>query len=220
MSRLIITLVTPKYRELHELTYPNLVKYAVKCDAVLRVIEVVDYDTVPPHFEKYALLEEAQQSMANRILYIDADVYVRDDAPNVFKVFDGNAMFNESVHNWPNIVNHSLNWIEQELGPVDRGQYYNTGVMLFRRKDLVTLTNALRHITFKCGPCFEQDQLNYEIQKAGIVIEGMPRPWNTFCDPHYFGTERMLEAYFLHGNCVRGVKEKLTLLRKFVEAYP
>ena len=93
MNLILTIAVGDAYQRMSALTHPAIKKYAEKIGADFQCITESDCST--PHwakFEIYNLLNKYE-----RILYIDTDILVREDTPNLFEIVPQNelGMFNE-----------------------------------------------------------------------------------------------------------------------------
>lgn len=198
MTRLIAVLATPEVTDITRLTQRSVRTYSARVGAALIYRLTTNYTL--PHFEKYRLLQQAAARGVDQFLYLDADVYIKSSAPDIFAAYRS-AAFNELPHPNPHWLQQSIHWIEREyrmVWPTDR--YFNTGVLLLCKTDLQKLAPDLASITPKQGKFFEQDQLNWLLWKHRLPQQQLAQPWNQFCGPNWLTPEKLQAAYFLHGN--------------------
>ncbi len=123
-----------RYSEMAKLTLPFLKNYADKIGADFINITEHNEDYITQKWNKfhiYKLLNDYK-----RILYVDIDMIIREDCPNLFDIVPENklGMFDEGRYS------QRLTFIEQASEyykePVAKwnGKFYNSGVMVISRK--------------------------------------------------------------------------------------
>ena len=87
MKKAILTIVSgEKYEKIWEKTQPFFVDYAEKCDAELIVLKGYEGMSLPsPHWLKFSIHELLKKDF-DRIAFIDADILIRKDSPNIFDI--------------------------------------------------------------------------------------------------------------------------------------
>lgn len=120
-----------EYKEIAGLTHPTIKAYADKLECDFIVIDKGgDSSGHWAKFQLHRLLGEY-----DRIIYVDTDVIIRNDTPDLFKIVPDEKLgiFEEGIY-MPraeymragmNIYNMHFDW---------KGVYYNTGVMVLSRK--------------------------------------------------------------------------------------
>ncbi len=218
MKTALVTIAIGDHQKIHQLTHPRMVEYARLLDA--EYIVVNETKRKPAHFAKFDLLIDMADQGFEKILYVDADIYIRQHAPNIFDTY-ATAMFSELPHPRPDWVAKSTQWIRSHLAadwPTDR--YFNTGVIVIGGEQLTSLATLLRKATPKPGIYFEQEQLNVLMHAVGFPQEHLAQQWNQFCGPQWITTAKAANAYFLHGTGFNQCDRKLQLLNKYVKDYP
>ena len=133
MKKAVVTLcIGEEFNELSKLTHPTLRSYSEKIDAEFIVLNKCE---TSPHWEKFHLYNLL--STYDRILYLDTDLIIRDDCPNLFDIVPYNQIgaFNEARFTQREysiietaraygIEYSKLNW---------NGKYYNTGVLVLSK---------------------------------------------------------------------------------------
>jgi lipopolysaccharide biosynthesis glycosyltransferase len=190
MSRLALLCVAVGEwcRNVHILTREGMERYAGICGAEFVVIE----DHSDPIWAR--LLMKDLLGDFDRILYLDADVAVRPDAPNLFErvpethlgvcLTSRNTKFHEADIEEMQKLNPDIGWKED---------YFNSGVMLasrahrrlFDRSKDATVTNRFP----------DQSWLNYRAQKLKIPLFDIGYKFNHTTVPP--GREEMA-SYFTH----------------------
>ncbi len=218
MKRALVTIAIGDHCKVHKLTHPRMAEYAALLDAEYVIIR--ETKRKPAHFAKFDLLTAMADQGFDKILYVDADIYIKQAAPNIFDYYTA-AAFSEIPHPRPDWVAKPVQWIRDNLvpdWPADR--YFNTGVMVISGDHLKSLAELVRDAVPRQGVYYEQDQLNVLMREAGFPQERLDQKWNQFCGPQWITPERAAEAYFLHGTGIDHCDKKLRLLERFAREYP
>ncbi len=176
-------------------------KYAdnINCDFICKHSR--DNINYSPHIEKIYLINQ-MLNVYDRILYLDSDIIIKKNSPNVFDIyndFNKMYMFNEVeigkrdctfamqsiVQQKPNI---SINW--------DNFKYYNAGFILCSKKhqNFFNIDNEYFHVLGR----FEQDYINYKIIKNNIDIGLIDIRFNTMIGYDINNLILQEQAYFIH----------------------
>jgi len=133
MKYAIVTItIGDEFVSLSEITHPNIKAYANKIGADFICI---DKCSSTPHWEKFQINNLLNKY--DRILYLDTDLIIREDCPNLFDIVPYNQIgaFNEA-----RFVKREYSLLETAqaygIDPSNinwNGKYYNTGVMLFSK---------------------------------------------------------------------------------------
>jgi len=129
-TAIVTVCVGSRYEEISELTYPSIKNYAKKLKAEFIVLTGNEDQKYWNKFKIHQLL-----GSYSRIIYVDTDLIIRDDCPDLFKIVpeDQLGIFEEGkyapreeyIHAAMNIYNMQIDW---------DGQYFNTGVMVLSKK--------------------------------------------------------------------------------------
>ena len=162
MNALLTISVGEKYQKMAEVTHPSLERYAERIGAQFVVID--EYSSSTPHFEKFQIYNMLNKY--NRIIYLDTDIIVREDCPNLFEVvpYDKLGVFNEGA-----FIDRTMPMVEvakQYKISIDKWnrQYYNTGVMVLSRVHKF----LFKPPEVEISNFFEQSYLNLNIIKSKI----------------------------------------------------
>lgn len=157
------------------------------------------------------------------IAIIDADIYIRDNAPNIFEQLDKDTIFAGVLEKDMPLTDRYVNKIKAySKGQYDRlkdvdwkpsekygNEFYNMGVMLFSTKIKQYLNGQTpeQFIRRKEFERFvngegawrwstEQTLLNYWVRKSGMKLKNLNWKWNAL----FKGVkdEMLPESYFLH----------------------
>jgi hypothetical protein len=194
MTHLVLTIAAgPFYEKVAQITHPFLKKYAKKCKADFKVL--TDYSKYKyPHYLKCDIRDLLKQY--DRIIYIDTDILVRPDSPNLFNIVpeDSFGIFNEGRFT-ERAIDFEKYLFHKNVNPKnwDRS-YYNTGVFVCSRQHerVFKLPD-----TFDCH-FYEQSYLNMNLMLERTKVFSLPFDFNrmTCLDP-FVGKHR-LGSYFVH----------------------
>jgi hypothetical protein len=159
MRYAIVTItIGDEFISLSKVTHQSIRIYADKINADFIVIDKCEST---PHWEKFQI--KSLLNKYDRILYLDTDLIIREDCPNLFNIVPYNQIgaFNEA-----RFVKREYSLIETaqayDIDPSKinwNGKYYNTGVMLFSKCHKKFLTRPDREFS----NFYEQGYLNLHI---------------------------------------------------------
>jgi hypothetical protein len=118
-----------------KVTHSSLKAYADKLKADFILIDTESVTSISPHWAKFQIYDLLNKY--DRIIYLDTDLIVRDDCPNLFDVVPYNRIgaFNEAMF-MPREYSlietaraYNVDWEKLRWN----GKYYNTGVMVFSK---------------------------------------------------------------------------------------
>jgi len=158
MNLVLTIAIGSLYQEMAGITHPSINRYATKIGAEFKVI--TEQNHISPHWEKFEIYNLL--STYERILYVDTDVLISGDCPDLFKIVPKNMIgaFNEGAY-------------------FDRKhpEYFNAGVMLIpRSKRDVFLPPEIEQGDI--NTFFEQDFINDRIHASGLPIYNLPHKFN------------------------------------------
>jgi hypothetical protein len=130
MKKAIVTIcIGDEFKKLSVLTHPTIKAYADRLGAEFIVI---DSCKTTPHWEKFQICNLL--NTYDRVIYLDTDLIIREDCPDLFDVVPYNKMggFNEAK-----FVPREYSLIETaqaygiDIGNINwNGKYYNSGVLV------------------------------------------------------------------------------------------
>ncbi len=198
-------------------------EHIVQTEPKLRIVPHRSYRSVNalrlgylPIFEKANALGYLGEF--DQVAVLDADIYVRDSAPDVFTAFD--AEFGAVMERRMPLTQEYFNKIRKYsvgqyglLGDVnwqwndDGAAFYNMGLMLLgagllkylngdtplefiRRPEFARFVNGEGHWKWST----DQTLLNYWIRKAGVKVQDMDWRWNAL----YGAVRDVSPAHFVH----------------------
>lgn len=198
-NRVIVTsVIGEKYQAIWKLTGPTVEAYADRIDADILVIEENPHET-SPHWVKFAL-HEILHKRYKRAAWIDADIIIRGDAPDIFDVVpeDRLGIFNEGRFTPRSIAIHEAMQVYKiDLPDWDRVSYFNSGVMVISQ-DQRHLFNQPENIKKQKYNFGEQTYLNLRILQRKVPVHELSPNFNrmSLMDP-ITGTSR-LASWFVH----------------------
>ena len=198
-KKAVITLVFGmEYEAIAKLTLPSIKEYAKKIGADFHIINERKFrHNIPVGYEKLQLKDYLNEY--HRILYIDTDIIVRPDTPDLFKwVPEGwFGAFNEGE--WMIERFKALDGACKELGlsaPNFKNQYYNTGVLLFEQRHQDVFIEPPLYI----DNFYEQTYLNIMIARKLCKIRNLSSSFNrmSFMDSMKLTKDHYLESHIVH----------------------
>lgn len=182
------------YSEVSEVTHPTIKRYADKIGADF-VVWRDQGNHMSPHFRKLDIVSLFKEY--DRVLYVDTDIIIREDAPNIFDIVPYNemGMFDEGrfiPERGPNMLKY-LTSFGVDPKKWDR-KYYNTGVMVFSK---------VHHLLFMKPPeefdnFYEQTHINMMICILGGKVHDLSYKFNRMYVMDEKTGETRLDSYFLH----------------------
>jgi ADP-heptose:LPS heptosyltransferase len=198
MRKTLVLTITfgEKYKEIASLTHPTLKRYADRIGADFKVIteKLISKEFI--HFEKFQIYDLLLEY--ERIIFIDSDIIVRDDAPSLFDIVPYNELgaFNEGFLDRAGALSVICQKYGQKFKEDWDGCYYNTGVLVISRlhRPLFKLPSE-QHVI---GHFYEQDYLNMKIYLDKIKTFKLDYKFNRMsCVDKYVGENRHA-SYFIH----------------------
>jgi hypothetical protein len=194
MSRAVVTIACGSfYERLAAITHPTIQAYADRIGADFIVWREFG-SHVMPHYQKLELAKVLDQY--DRVLYIDTDVLVRGDTPDLFEIVpeDELGAFDETPY-----INRNIDMI-QFMTAVGcdpwswDGKYYNTGVMV--------LSKCHQHLFYQpereLNAVMEQSYLNLVFSRTKTKMYPLPHRFNRMAFMDWFSGENRCDCYLLH----------------------
>jgi hypothetical protein len=153
MNCVLTLTVGENFQELGKLTHPTIKAYADRIGADFVVIDKQEISQTP-QWEKFKIYDLLNQY--ERIIYLDSDLIVRDDCPDLFELVpvDKIGLFNES-----GFTDRTKQMKENGLKA-----YYNSGVMVISRKHKELFVKPKEEV----NDFYEQTYLNTQFAKADV----------------------------------------------------
>jgi hypothetical protein len=170
----VVTLcVGDAFGRLASISHPLMEEYARRIGAAFEVIREAPKEK-EPHFAKSVL--SALLNRYERIVYIDSDILVAPDCPNLFELvapekfgaFHESDLFDRT---------HSIRSVQEALGDINwRNGYFNTGVMVASRQHGEVFASPFGLFS---DPWFlEQTLFNYNCRRLGIPLKRLHFAFN------------------------------------------
>jgi len=160
--------------EYSRITIPLIQDYCNKYNIELHTITENLNNYTYPHWCKLDVLKKFLNSNYNRCLYMDIDIIIKNNSPNIFDYYKGGLNIVSDLHHNNNF------WTEHKMYPYLK-DYYNMGVFIIDRKTAYKIynhsinfhINSLMHLK-----SFEQPYFNIWIDQLNISIQKMSNVWN------------------------------------------
>jgi hypothetical protein len=185
------------YQKLKEITHPSIKAYADKIGAEFIVIDRKQISETTIHWEKFQIFNLLNKY--ERIIFIDTDIIIREDCPNLFDVVPADRLgaFNEApftLRSYEMMLDICKKY-EKQLPKWD-GRYFNTGVMVISRHHKSIFKKPEKEIF----SFYEQSYLNMMIalENTSIIMYELPHHYNRMvCMDKFTGEERHA-SYMIH----------------------
>jgi len=187
------------YEQIAKLTHPTLQAYADKIGAQFVVISKQSFEpgSVPIGYEKLQLRDYLH--LYDRIVYLDTDLIVRPDTPNLFDFVEPGMFcaFNEGA--WISSRLEALKDATKQFGlsaPNFKDRYYNTGVMVFDKEHAGVFADPPKFIDH----FYEQTYLNIMLARTKADLRELPHSFNrmSHLDENKQTNDHRLESYIVH----------------------
>jgi len=191
--------------ELFTYTRPSWEFYCKKYNIDFFVITDDMFPDTSPHWFRYYIFD--LKPGYDRYLYVDADIIVKWNAPNIFETFKNPKKLYVVKDN------SGLSWIWEgikiykNLFPdtdVKWDEYFNSGVMLFSKNHQNLIegfrdfyednTDIIREYRERYRKGFDQNIFNYFCKYHNINLEFISERWNLF---HMIRREIFFNGYFV-----------------------
>jgi len=196
MNAIVIICIGKAHQQFYQISKPTIEAYARKVGAELIEITEQTTNTISPHFEKFQIYDLLIKYQ--RILYLDIDLIIRDDCPNLFELVpeDKIGLFDESPHK--NHIRHMVEASQTYKIKIEKdydGSYYNTGVFILSRmhRDLFqppTIQSIHNHQ--------DQSYLNLKIQQTHTRVHKLHHRLNRTPIVDETTGDHRLNAHIIH----------------------
>ena len=194
MNKALVTICSGEFfGRLAEITHPTLKAYAQRIGA--EFISLTDADKYRyPTFKKLELGPMFERF--DRILYVDTDIIIRDDAPDLFELVPPDCLGMMEESRYYDRQLSTLKYMAQVGfdGTKWDQRYFNAGVLVLskcHRELLVAAPSASAHVD-------EQNWLNTQIAFRKTKMFPLPHRFNRLIFMDRLLGEDRLDAYFLH----------------------
>jgi len=165
-------------------------------------------------FQIYDLL-----NVYDRVCYIDSDIYIKSDSPNIFDVVSQNrfGIYCESRDvNRDAFIGHMKNHFKLND---NIGLYYNSGVLVASQMhkpmfNVMMLNKFFDKPGIVAGNWPDQDYINYYIYRKGVSVYDIGYRFNYLLND--LKDTRLNDAYFVH---FAGIGNRGEYIRNFLKKY-
>jgi hypothetical protein len=204
------------YSDIASLTHPSIKEYAEKIGADFYAIDEKAISQTTPHWEKFQIYHLL--GIYDRIIYVDSDVIIRDDCPNLFDIVPEThlGMFNEAPFT-DRSKELMIDICRSYNTTLDswNGKYYNTGVMVVSKYHQQLFKKPEQEIS----NFYEQSYLNMIIAKREIQIYELTHLYNRMsCVDGAIGIDRH-DSYIIHYAGFPNLKDVLLLIANDIEQW-
>ena len=175
MKAVVTVTIGPKFDALARLTHHSIQAYAERIGADFIVLSDL-LECGKPHWSKFLLYDLLPDY--DRIIYLDSDVIVRDDCPDLTEIVppDKLGIFNEGHFvSRMDSLREAVMAYNEEIPKWDGTTYYNTGVMVLSKQHRVLF--KLPDVLHDLG-MFEQGYINLKIIKDEWKVFELPYGYN------------------------------------------
>jgi len=193
-----------KDTNLCDVTQQSWKHYCDKHNIDFYIIDKPQIENTSPHWFRYWIFDLKPDY--DRYLYIDTDIMVRWDAPNIFDEFPKGrirAVRDNSGLSW---IWEGINSYKSMFGDVNLewDKYFNSGVLLFDNEHRYIIDSfkqfyidnqpIIKEYREKYRKGFDQTVFNYFLKYMGEDVELISERWNLF---HMIRREILHNGYFL-----------------------
>lgn len=178
------------------ITHPTIFRYAERIGADF--LSITESKCSTPHWEKFRIFDLLNQY--HRILFVDTDIIIRSDAPNLFDLVPENkiGVFNEMPFTGPmrfvSLVESCREYGIKNVPEKFENKYYNTGVLVVSRRHKFLFKKPEKEFNSH----FEQGYLNVIFSQHADEMFDLEYRFNRMsCLDSRTGEERHA-SYFIH----------------------
>lgn len=198
MKKAIVTITMgATYEHIASMTHASQRAYADRIGAEFIVINKQLISQTSPHFEKFQIYDLL--NIYHRIAFIDTDIIIRDDCPDVFElvpethfgIFNEGKYLPERASSVPEIAKAYEVTVDKAW---DRKSYYNTGVMVLSRRHKDIFKKPEKEI----WSFYEQSYINLKLINNLVKVFELPYQFNRMCCMDKLTGEHRLKSYMVH----------------------
>jgi hypothetical protein len=194
--KVVVTLGDEKFRPITDQTFPLIQKYAQRHGAEFIALTDREYPDANICYEKLRL--ERALALYDRVLYVDGDVLIHPDAPDIFAAVPREkfAAMDEATY----IEGWTEKAIRDQVEPYGwedpwNGIYFNAGVMLLSKAHRGIFRGVL--VTDKVN--LDQPYFNVAVRRERIPFFTLPKEWNFLAyHPYTVVDDIRSRAWFTH----------------------
>ena len=172
-------------------TYPLIEAYAKKTNSDIATFDTEVFNSTNwphPNFLIFDILRHFVTTDYKKMLYVDMDIRILPNSPNIFEECDGFGMVED--HKADLWRRQAMNdWLKIHHPELNCTHYFNGGVMVLDKDNANQLINTLPSdiLEFwettkdKFPHGYNQNITNYCIMKGGLKCKALPDKWNKVC---------------------------------------
>ena len=196
MKCLVLTIaIGQEYTQIARLTHPSIQAYTLRIGADFLCLDHTGLADTTPHWEKFQIAPLLDHY--ERILYLDTDLIVRDDCPDIFQLVPPThlGMFNEAqfTERSKEMMIDICKAYGITLAGWD-GRYFNSGVMVISQRHQELFRKPEQEI---CN-FYEQSYLNMMIAAMQPEMFELPYQLNRMSCMDQVTGEHRLASYIVH----------------------
>lgn len=184
-------------RDIWPICTDTIQRYADKIGVEFFILKREDpfYYNTSFYMQKFQIMKFTK--IYDQVLALDSDIFITPDAPNIFEVYPEIDTFYGMDEGYtareglvqPYIEKYEIEWVKSEY----YGTYvhYNGGVYIYG--DGCDLSYNIREFLPIKG--YEENFINYIIQKNKVKNVNIDRKWNKICSDRYLDRR---DCYFIH----------------------
>jgi hypothetical protein len=213
-KRAIVTIAIGAYHEkLYSVVEPFFQAYAKKVGADLIVWRDQGNHSMP-HYRKLDLGDVLNDY--ERVCYIDADIIIREDAPDIFEMVPADRFGAFEEGQYDDRADTLLNFFKKmDFEPEEdcQADYWNTGVMVFSQGHQPIFLQPVNEIM----SFYEQTYLNFMFHALKVKMFNLPYRMNRMSLVNPVTGEDHLDGHFIHYAGYKDVHGEQFLLDRVVE---
>lgn len=196
MKTLVLTIAIGAYYErMGDITHPLMRAYAHRIGADFEFISKQKISQTTPHWEKFQIKEYLTRY--ERVLYLDTDIIVRGDCPNLFEIVPEDALgaFDESTYytDARGRMEVVAETYHEDISLWD-GRYFNTGVLVVSAPHAEVFVKPEKEVS----NFHEQTYLNMLFSKKRIPMYPLDFRFNRMHPMNVHTGEPRLASYIVH----------------------
>ena len=219
-KKALVTMCFGDFEKIAKITHPSLKAYADKIGADFIVINEKKLSKKFIHYEKFQIYDMFKEY--SRIMYIDTDVLVRPDCPDLFeKVKEFKlGIFNEGAYeDYLGVMKDACAKYKVNIPKWDR-QSYNTGVMVLSRLHRQIFKKPEKEYSVYDGLShYEQPYINLNIISKGYLVEDIGYHFNRMSIMDSITGEHRLSSYIVHYASAASVPERIKVIEEDLKSW-
>ena len=185
------------YKKIAEITHPTIKAYADKLGVEFISLSEKDFtfNTNQPHWCKLQAFRNLL-SKYDEVAYIDTDIIIRKDSPDIFKEANGKfAAFKESqfTDRTASFIQY-MRMVEYPYIKDWKSSYYNTGVMVANKSHINVFSEPNSYVEH----FYEQSYINLQLEFLKTDVHNLHYNFNRMTCMDNITGESRFSSYFIH----------------------